>query len=364
MKKFFFLLAGIACSLLSYGQANQVVWNNGRVQFGMPIVSVDSLTFPDVLLESDTMFFILPRSMKHIVHDTVTVVKHDTVTVTNTVTIVKHDTIYIHDGENDDALKGAFSVSADKQVVFSRGNLQYTQSTKKWGFAENQYDVIGVDNVTGGTASYDATYGYSNSGTALADTIDLFGWSANNTTAQWGISTSTTTSDYSGDFVDWGKNIGDGNTWRTLSKDEWYYLFSTRTDASSKYGVARINLNDDGSQYMNGLIVLPDTWTCPSGITFKSGVADSYGVQYYADYQTFTLSQWQQLEQAGAVFLPAAGYRTGTSVYNVQYYGYYWSSPADDAVSAWRVGFSGNYVNPQGYGYRGRGQAVRLAQDL
>ena len=43
-------------------------------------------------------------------------------------------------------LPGKFSVSATKQVSFAMGNLQYQASTKKWRFAENQYDVIGEDN--------------------------------------------------------------------------------------------------------------------------------------------------------------------------------------------------------------------------
>ena len=245
-------------------------------------------------------------------------------------------------------LSSVFSVSADKTVKFAPGNLQYTQSTKKWEFATNQYDILGESNV---------------SGSVLADKIDLFGWSANNTTAQWGISISATASDYSGDFVDWGKNIGDGNTWRTLSSEEWGYLFNSRTDASSKYGVARINLNDDGSQYMNGVIVLPDTWTCPSGITFKSGVTDSYDV-HYADYQTFTLSQWEQLEQAGAVFLPAAGSRPGSSVNDFQYDGYYWSSTAVDTDDAYYVYFSSYSLDPEYGNGRNYGQAVRLAQDV
>ena len=42
---------------------------------------------------------------------------------------------------------GVFSVSADKQVTFSKGNLQYTQSTDTWSFAENQYDIIGEENI-------------------------------------------------------------------------------------------------------------------------------------------------------------------------------------------------------------------------
>ena len=337
MKRLVLSLAVVVSGLLSFAQTNQMVWNNGRMQYAAPIVNVDSLTFPNEVLESDTLYFILPRSMKQVVHDTIYKDK----------LVYVRDTIYIH----PNALEGAFSVAADKQVAFSKGNLQYTQSTKTWEFANEQYEIIGNANVTNG---------------ALADKIDLFGWSANNTTAQWGISTSTDIADYSGDFVDWGKNIGDGNTWRTLTIDEWAYLFQSRTDASSKYGVARINLNADGSQYTNGIIVLPDSWTCPSGITFKSGLASSYGAQYYADYQTFTLSQWEQLEQAGAVFLPAAGSRPGSSMYFVQVYGYYWSSSlyADDLNYAYGFYFCSNNLNPQDYGNRYIGQAVRLAQDV
>ena len=43
---------------------------------------------------------------------------------------------------------GVFSVSDSTKVTFSFGNLQYTQSTNTWSFAENQYDYIGFDNVT------------------------------------------------------------------------------------------------------------------------------------------------------------------------------------------------------------------------
>jgi uncharacterized protein (TIGR02145 family) len=246
----------------------------------------------------------------------------------------------------------SFSVSAEKKVKFAPGNLQYTQSTNTWAFAANQYEMLCSADIIS---------------TALADKIDLFGWSANNTTAQWGISTSADNANYSGDFVDWGKNIGDGNTWRTLTIDEWVYLFQSRTDASSKYGVARINLNADGSQYTNGIIVLPDSWTCPSGITFKSGIASNYGAQYYADYQTFTLSQWQQLEQAGAVFLPAAGSRNSTMMLYIQVYGYYWSSSVYDAdVANYTYGFyfCSSHLNLQDYCNRNLGHAVRLAQDV
>ncbi len=252
---------------------------------------------------------------------------------------------------SSDVLAGAFSVAEGKQIAFSRGNLQYTQSTATWAFAENQYDMLGEANV---------------SGSVLADKIDLFGWSTNNETAKWGISTSTEYTDYASDFVDWGKNIGDGTTYRTLTYDEWCYLRYTRTNADNLIGVARINLNSDGSQYANGLILLPDSWTCPEGVNFKSGFADSYGVDYYATYQTFSLAQWQKLEAAGAVFLPASGDRYGSNVDDVQGYGYYWSATASGSDLAFGLGFVSNYAGTSNYDglNRGLGQAVRLVQDL
>ena len=213
-----------------------------------------------------------------------------------------------------------FSVSQTKYITFSPGNLQYTQSTNTWSFAENQWDMIGTDNVTGGSVSSDSKNGYSKGGTALADKIDLFGWSTSAT--NFGVSTSTDENDYSGSFVDWGTNtIGNDapNTWRTLSREEWEYLLNTRTNANSLKGVAQVN-------GVNGLIFLPDNWTCPAGVSFKSGFHSSSGVDYYAAYQTFTAEQWSKLEAAGAVFLPAAGYRAGSDGCNVQGYGGYCSA--------------------------------------
>ena len=262
----------------------------------------------------------------------------------------------------------AFTVSADgKQVYFSQGNLQcsgVTSGEYVWSFAENQYDMLGTANVTGGTESYNTTYGYSKSGDALADKIDLFGWSGSTGTAPWGISTSQNSDDYAGDFVDWGTNIGNGTTYRTLTKDEWYYLLNTRTNADNLIGVARINLNSDGTEYANGLILLPDDWTAPADVAFKSGFSSEYSIQAYADYQTFTLDQWQKLEAAGAVFLPASGCRFGSDMRYVRYYGGYWSATPIDSDYAGSLDFISDYAYTYYDSYRYYGQAVRLVQDL
>ncbi len=165
----------------------------------------------------------------------------------------------------------------------------------------------------------------------MADKIDLFGWSGSTGSAKWGVSTSTDETDYSGDFADWGANIGDGKTWYTLSKDEWEYVLDGRTNATNLNGAARINLNDEGTEYINGVVLLPDDWTCPAGVTFKPGFSNGLsGVQVFADYQQISLSVWQQLEDAGAVFFPATGYRHACiDVMQVQYEGYYWSATFD-----------------------------------
>ena len=256
-----------------------------------------------------------------------------------------------------------FTVAEDKQITFSSGNLQYTQSTQTWAFAEHQYDMLGTDNVDGGSSKvFDATYGYDKTGSALADKIDLFGWSGSTGSAKWGIGTSTDNSGYSGDFVDWGTNIGDGSTWYTLTADEWDYLLDERSDADQLVGVARILLGE--KIYANGLVLLPDNWTCPVGVTFKSGFSNTHSVQAYADYQTFTLADWQQLEAAGAVFLPASGFREGSFVGYVQSSGYYWSATPDGSDTAYYMFFiSDSYVSYNYSRNRYSGLAVRLVKD-
>ena len=230
-----------------------------------------------------------------------------------------------------------FSVSKTKRVVFSPGNLQYTQSTQTWSFAEHQYDMIGKANVRG---------------SRLANKIDLFGWS-NGNSAKWGVSTSYPNSNYSGDFVDWGKNIGDGKTWYTLTKDEWYYLCNIRTKANKLIGVARINFS--ANSYAIGLILLPDNWTCPANITFQSNSANKVNV--------LELSDWLQLEVIGAVFLPAMGYRIGLDICYVNSYGFYWSATPHGLYNAYSLGFrfAGVFIDKSVCHY---GQAVRLVRDL
>ena len=233
-----------------------------------------------------------------------------------------------------------FSVSASKTVTFSPGNLQYHAANNQWRFAPNQTDYIGAAN--------------ANISPSYNGWIDLFGWG----TGTNPTNKSTDGNDYS-TFVDWGVNkIGNyaPNTWRTLTYNEWNYLRWGRPNYDKLIGVAQVN-------GVNGLILLPDAWVCPSGVTFKAGFDNDYGTEYYAAYQSISAVDWSKLEASGAVFLPAAGCRYGSDVSLVQNYGCYWSATERDSYGAGNVYF---YSDAAGMydGYdRSYGRSVRLVQD-
>ena len=235
-----------------------------------------------------------------------------------------------------DLLAGEFSVSASKKVKFSKGNLSYASS--KWSFFDNQYD-------------------YYNS--YSADAWDHFGWSTSAT--DYGMNTSTDNATYSGDFVDWGATMGDG--WRTLTNDEWTYLFDTRTSGSIVFGTengryAQATINTDGTG-VNGMILFPD------GVTIASTEVTTAGtVNAASTYATkCTSAQWTALETKGCVFLPAAGQRDGSSVNDAGSNGRYWSGTAYSTSSAYRAyAFNPGNLYPADGSYRYRGYSVRLVQ--
>lgn len=256
------------------------------------------------------------------------------------------------------ALTGKFSVASGTQVYFSRGNLQATTTNSgtswSWSFAEHQWDYIGIN-----TAN-DKING--NGSVSAAGTVDLFGWSTAATT--YGIHNSKNDGTYSGSFKDWGENaITNGgntaNSWRTPTNDEWTYLMETRpgatvgATANARYTDATINT--DGTS-CNGRILFPD------GVTFDASEA-SWGVlnDGYENYTTTcTAAQWTALEAKGCVFLPAAGYRTGSTGGGEGDRGRYWLATVKDSESAYSIFFgtaSGDSANDY---YRHFGRSVRL----
>ena len=256
------------------------------------------------------------------------------------------------------AINGLFSVSATQQVYFSQGNLQYQASTNTWRFAENQYDYVGNAN-----SSISSSYN---------GWIDLFGWGTsgwNNGNTYYHPWDSDNTNgslygppgqyDLNGSYAnaDWGvyNPISNGgntaNQWRTLTIEEWEYVFNTRTTTSDiRYAKAKVN-------NVNGVILLPDNW---SASTYSLSSPNSSGASFSSN--TITASQWTTLESAGAVFLPAAGYRYGTSVSSVGSYGYYWSASGGDSSYAFGVYFHDSYLSTGNHANRYDGRSVRLVR--
>ena len=260
---------------------------------------------------------------------------------------------------------GAFTINSDgDQVVFSKGNLQYQASTNTWRFAENQYDYIG--NAAGNTSPSDSQTAW----------IDYFNWGTSgynhgaNCYQPW--STSTSRSNYYAygsssknlydakdddsmrGQADWGYNAisNGGNTensgWRTLTKDEWAYIMTSRTD-SYKYAKGTIHNT-------NGLILFPDGFTPPSGISISNANTADAGYTSYSD------TDWSALEAAGCVFLPATGLRNGTKIDEVGSVGNYWSGTYMNGDRVYNIRFDGSSLKLENDGDRQNGFPVRLVK--
>ena len=287
-------------------------------------------------------------------------------------------TRYDYYGLRNGKSRSEFSVTASSKVNFSMGNLQYraqggangnavaTAAAGEnvggtWRFAENQFDYVGDASeglvYEGGAKCNNALMAQNYSGW-----IDLFCWGTSGYNhgavcyQPW--STSQTYSDYYayGQFnynlndqtgqADWGYNAisNGGNTensgWHALRSyesnniDWYYYLFNMRTCAyryaqallyvngTSSQAVSRVNgLNACGTT-VEGIIVFPDDFAWPTSYV---GEVSAYNSVTYSFNNQLTESQWSLLEQAGAVFLPAAGNRFGTLV-ALAAHGTYWSS--------------------------------------
>ena len=213
-----------------------------------------------------------------------------------------------------------FSVAEGHTVRFSRGNLQHQPSTGLWRFAEKQYDTIGADNVAYLYNSIYANYVDSDyTVPSYNGWIDLFTFYIDGSGLN--ISSHLKNPDLPEDtiVVDWAWHnaIQNGGNkayfWRTLTKDEWRYLLQERPNAVYKRGDATV----DG---VNGLVILPDEWTRPSSLAFD------YGFHGYRGVNVYTAEEWQLMQEAGAIFLPAEGCFNGENLYGPHEYGFYWTS--------------------------------------
>ena len=256
-------------------------------------------------------------------------------------------------------LPGVFTVDINgSKVHFSKGNIQYRASTNEWRFAENQYDFCGSSN--------------ANISSTNSDWIDLFGWGSGDLsitppytyaqTASYGPSDER---DIVGSTSDWGSNpiINGGNEpniWRTLTKEEWNYLLSSRD--GMRFVKAVVNSID-------GIILFPDGYVSDSSIFSFSFVNQGNSNAQYAS-NVVNAAKWVKLDSVGCVFLPSAGFRSANT-YSRSYgtvssnCGLYWSSTSNDE-KAYDVWFNDSVLR---YGdseslERYLGMSVRVVRDV
>jgi hypothetical protein len=137
------------------------------------------------------------------------------------------------------------------------------------------------------------------------------------------------------------------------NKGHWWYLFRERDHADERFTLATIHVDfwwwDEKD--IHGLIILPDDWQTPDNVTLKT--AKDLGLVWneannayeaassfdgYAQNVFNNTTEWWALEEAGAVFLPAAGATSG----NVNSSGFYWSSSEDEEYNTKAYGFMFN----------------------
>lgn len=277
-----------------------------------------------------------------------------------------------------------FSVASNRRVVFAPGNLQYQGSTRTLRFAPNEWDFIG--NNPGNT-------------TTRADRdnqsawIDLFayGTSGVGNDAHLPSHITTTDSEYPGQDIsgtnyDWGvsRNILNGSTtdpagtWRTPTKEEWGYVFNTRTMILYSGYFTRVPQYSHCSvNGVDGVVLFPDNFEPMSDDELTLMNASS-----------LSAAQWQMLKNLGCAFLPVTGilepervtiwsgmfptghtYNASVSEMNV---GHYWSSSRSTlglGTQASSVVFGNNTLgswrlDAADGSYKYKGQAVRLVKNL
>ncbi len=292
------MLAGIACALLSFAQTNQVVWNNGRVQFAQPIASIDSLTFTGKVAESDTLHLILPRSTQQGVQDPTTVTQ--TSAQTNQVVWNNGRVQFATPFANIDSLTytGDVAQSDTLHLLLPRSIQQVVHDTTYIPVADHAPD--GVEAVDLGLPSG-------------------IKWASCNIGAE-------SMSDY-GNYFAWGEvKTKENYSWRTYKYAKKSSDKLTKYCTNSSYGYngfednkRTLELGDDAAYALWG-----GTWHMPTDDEWSELVNNctwTWTTQNNVNGYLVTSNT-----NSNSIFLPAAGCYKGTAFNDAGSIGYYWSA--------------------------------------
>lgn len=270
------------------------------------------------------------------------------------------------------ATPGVFTVSAEgDKITIARSNLSYrgTLAENNWQLMKYPWSRI--------------EKGVRLASLTSSSNIGLFGWATSGYNGKNPWMTSKTPTDYgpsgltngqewtvNSEKWDWAKNntvyeyggeVAISGSWRTPAMSDWNYIIDSRD--GMRYAKATV-------ESIPGLILFPDSFTEPDGITIVS--PNTQNSAYNSN--SFTSVQWNKLEALGTVFLPAAGYRAlyadtdtnlelyGLSAYSTDSYGLYTTSTIRSSTMEWHLRFNKDKVGVDEY-YRDYGRSVRLVLD-
>ncbi len=284
------------------------------------------------------------------------------------ITEAKEDIVYtaLYDStlivrENGLLKRATVRVSDGRYVYFSQGNLQYNAKSKTWRLADNQYDIVGMDNKEI-SEKYDGW-------------IDLFGfgtsgWNSNFTSYQpWATEISSDSYQNNSlkyDYInsDWAfyndivtTGVG-ANSCRTLTGDEWKYIIEND----------RWTMGEIGDNGVLCFMIFPEDYVAIDTIPVyfpedKSIENDVVSLQENSfENNVYSEAQFGKLEELGVVALPCGGHRYGETISNVNVLGMYWSTTSTGDAS-YNFKFSSSSVGvetrPAFHGF-----SVRPVQDL
>lgn len=242
------------------------------------------------------------------------------------------------------ALPGEFSVGNSInpfKVHFSQGNLQHIGNPSYWKFAENQLAYLGEANASSET-NVDR---------------DLFGWGTKSSPNE----VINDVTKYAS-WADWGENAirNGGNMenygWKTLQGNGWRNLIE-------RMGFTKATIG--GENGVKGLILFPDNWN--TGFSFEMPTSTNSNDLRHAKYNSYviTTAVWKRMEAFGAVFLPAAGYRSVSNTWDVGSVGYYWAyAEGSDPTSEWFKILSDDLGVENSGISKSRGCSVRLVRNV
>ena len=268
-----------------------------------------------------------------------------------------------------------FSVSANKKVYFSRGNLKadFTSGgyAEGWSFHDTQFgEVAGpTQNLDNPNDKYYYLHFQSGTNTnnpAGPNGIIFINHQDYGDRFTWGYFSSITlaTTEYvhseedlsktAAVAKDWGcvftENSPEGGNWRTLSANEWIYLFNGPSTVRGDKRFLRVriknfNVNPINSSYNEeywGVFVFPDQY---QGSNLTGTYTFNSDTPTQIDYSNADVAQ---MLNDGAVFLPCVGYRYDDRYYDYVCYslgyqigagiGYYWSSTHIDGTTNYAKG--------------------------